>query len=220
MALLSLDSCLNEYQKLYDTAALKEDLTLYQSALQASHPALYWHVSKKSLDAAFQNGFLQLNKPMTVVEFHKIVRSITAAIGDYHMSTRLPQLYSNLQTREAKYFPFDVTYASGKGYIFNNNSNNSSIPIGSEIISINNEPFSQITKRLFDYIIIDNNTATYKYKTLSASFSMYYNDFYKQPDSFHIVIKKNEEKGQCMSMHYAPLKLRKTDLETLPILKI
>jgi C-terminal processing protease CtpA/Prc len=194
MGLLSLDSSLNEYHTLYDTQGLQEDIKLYQRALEASHPALYWHISKDSLDAVFEKSYSLLDKPMTVSYFHKIIRYITAAIGDYHMSTHMPQLYSHLQSREEKYFPFDVTFANGKGYIFNNNSNDPSVAIGSEIIRINDEPFNHITKELFHYIIIDNNKETFKYKTLSNSFSIYYNSFYKQPHSFKVEIIKDGKK--------------------------
>ncbi|MBF9255518.1 hypothetical protein I2I11_19625 [Pontibacter sp. 172403-2] len=194
MSLLSLDSILVGYHKLYDVQSLKGDLNLYRLALEASHPALYWHVSKDSLDAAFKQSYSRLNEPMTVSEFHKVIRSLTATIGDLHMNTRLPSLYAQSQSIEGKYFPFDITYANGKGYIFNNNSDDPAIPVGSEVIKINNEPLNSITKQLFKYMIVDNNTETFKYRTLSNSFATYYNGFYGQPEWFTVELKHNGKK--------------------------
>lgn len=194
MSLLSLDSILVGYHKLYDVQTLKEDVNLYKLALETSHPALYWHVSKDSLGAAFKRSYSRLNKPMTVSEFHKVIRSLTATIGDFHMDTRLPSLYAHLQSKKGKYFPFDITYTNGKGYIFNNNSDDPAIPVGSEVIKINNEPLNSITKQLFKYIIIDNNAETFKYRTLSNSFATYYNGFYGQPEWFTVELKHNGER--------------------------
>ena len=194
MSLLSLDSILVGYHKLYDVQTLKEDLTLYKLALETSHPALYWHISRDSLDAAFKRSYSQLNKPLTVSEFHKVIRSLTATIGDYHMDTRLPSLYAHLQSKKGKYFPFDITYANDKGYIFNNNSDDPAIPIGSEVVKINNEPLDSITKQLFKYIIIDNNAETFKCRTLSNSFATYYNGFYGQPEWFTVELKHSGER--------------------------
>lgn len=184
MGLRSLDSILVGYNKLYDAQVLREDLNLYQRALETSHPALYWHISKDSLDAEFHRGYSKLSKPMAVSEFHKIVRSITATIGDYHMDTRLPSLYSHVQKTNGKYFPFDITYSNGKGYILENKSNDPTIQVGSEIIKINNEPLDSITRELFKYIMIDNNTETFKYRRLENSFADYYFSFYDSPKSF------------------------------------
>lgn len=96
MGLLNLDSLLVRYHKSYNVQVLKEDLNLYKLVLEASHPALYWHVSKDSLDAAFKQSYSRLDKPMMVPEFHKVMRSLTATIGDLHMDTRLPPLYAHL----------------------------------------------------------------------------------------------------------------------------
>ena len=113
------------------------------------------------------------------------------------MDTRLPSLYAHLQSKKGKYFPFDITYANGKGYIFNigfHNSDDPAIPIGSEVIKINNEPLDSITKQLFKYIIIDNNAETFKYRTLSNSFATYYNGFYGQPEWFTVELKHSGER--------------------------
>jgi hypothetical protein len=205
MTLLSLDSILVDYHKLYDVQSLQEDLNLYRLALEASHPALYWHVSKDSLDAAFKKSYSRLKEPMTVSEFHKVIRSLTATIGDFHMDTRLPSLCAQLQSIAGKYFPFDITYADGKGYILNNNSDDPAIPVGSEIIKINDEPFNTITRQLFKYIIIDNNAETFKYRTLSNSFAIYYNTFYAQPEWFTVELKYNNGKRKKVKVKALPL---------------
>lgn len=205
MSLLSLDALLIEYNNLHDNKDFKEDLDHYKLALESSHPALYWSVSKDSLDSAFKRGYSQLDRPMTVSQFHKVIRSFTATIGDYHMDTRLPSLNAHLKSIKGKYFPFDITYADGEGYIFNNNSDNADIPVGSKVIKINNEPFDSITEELFKYIIIDNNTRTFKYKVLSNSFSTYYYDFFSQPELFTLELENNGKrkivKAKALSMN-------------------
>ncbi len=54
MPLLSLDSIGRAYQAVYPPEVLKADFSLLRTALEAAHPALYWHRSKVAIDNKFK----------------------------------------------------------------------------------------------------------------------------------------------------------------------
>jgi C-terminal processing protease CtpA/Prc len=165
----------------FQAKQLQEDFLILRKVLEEAHPSLYRYTDKKVFDADFDNAFKRLNEEMTEREFFPIVASIVSAIKDGHTGIMPSSEYMNYLK---KMFPLNLRFIKGKAYIIS--SPNNSITPGSELLSINGKKMSGITHTILAHLPADGDIETGKYWLLNQRFSLFYNVFIEQPDSFNV----------------------------------
>ncbi|QHV98760.1 S41 family peptidase [Spirosoma endbachense] len=195
--------------KLFDVPALQEDFKVLREVLEKAHIGLYRYTDKKTMDIFLDSSFNQLNHPMTEIDFYKIVNRVMTTIRDEH-TFALPSsdywkneigqtIYSGSPVpSKAKLFPFFIKIVNNRLFVDNNLSDDSSIPDGTEILSINDRTGLQIIKTLLPTIHTNGFIDSFRYRNLEQfslqqtynRFMVHYAIFIGRPDTFNLIIQK------------------------------
>lgn len=160
---------------------LKKDVDFAYLKLQKLQPALYWYISKEQLDRKFDSLKTTITKPLTSFEFYEKITPVINEVRQGHLATfPLSKIYSKKETKEmtkkgmGPFSQFEFMLFDHKMYVAKNKSADSSIAVGSEIISIDNVSTNELLKKYRKLITSDGyNTTFYKHQ-LSKKFSTFY----------------------------------------------
>ena len=189
-------------------ANLKADVAFTQEKLQKLQPNLYWYISKEKLDAKFDSLKSSISEPMTSIEFHKKLVTVTNAIGQGHLylyqkTKKYDKTFLKSITKKGKgplsQFEFEVF--DNKLYVAKNKSTNLSIKVGTEVLSVNGHNSSALLSDFSRFFTSDGYNKTFFKYGLSQRFSSYYSSrhgildsltygFKMQDSSKTIVIKR------------------------------
>jgi hypothetical protein len=170
---------------------LNEDVGVLRKNLEKYHPGIYWYTSKERFDQTWDSLTLHIRKPMSDAEFLKLVLPVVAKVQCAH--TLFYPSKEILATGSR--FPFDVKFINGRGYIISDSSNESSIPKGSELLSINGQSMKEIVQLLLPSLEAQGGNPGWKYVILENDFHNYYYYEISQADNFRIEYI-NHENGQ------------------------
>jgi C-terminal processing protease CtpA/Prc len=166
---------------LRNTTDLKSDVDFVQHKLEKLHPDLYLYITKKDLDFKFDSLKSSLTTPMTSKDFYFRLSPVIASIKQGHTQT-IP-LTKRLKYKERKIVTkngtspldqFDFELFDNKLYIVKNNSTDSTIKTGTEILTVNGiKPVEIITKYSHTFTSDGNNTTFFSRK-LGKGFPRYF----------------------------------------------
>jgi hypothetical protein len=178
-----------EVNRKFSVQELREDYDLLQLALEQAHAGIYRYTSKNEFDSLFNDLFMNINGEMTEIEFFRLISSIIENIQCVHTQI-LPSLnYQKTINEHGLFFPFELKFIAGKAYILQSFNSENQVPLGSEIVSINNRPLPQLLPELLRMLPSDGKNETYKYRILEKSFPEEYHQYIEQSDSFKIEYK-------------------------------
>lgn len=183
-------------EKKYTVAALKKDLALLKNNLQQIHPGLYTYTSETEYDAFFQDLNDRITKPMTQIEFYRMVLPLHNKIRNGHTLIIPPSAWSHALENELPHFPFDIYEDEGKLYVLRNLSDNLTIQAGAEIVTINDVPAIEIYNTLIENWTKDGYNRTYPAKMITQDFSEFYANTIGSCEQFEISINQNGNSEQ------------------------
>jgi hypothetical protein len=163
---------------------MKIDLEIFKKIAISANSGLYKYRSKAQIDSIYNWANNEIEKLNTYSEFFNLISTISDFEGSCHNEITLPKKYvENLRKEIYGYFPFPIKWIDGKWVI---NIENKEIPLGAEIISINNQQISQITPKLYKYYTTDGYNITGKRIGLRTHFSKYYRINFGLTNTFNI----------------------------------
>lgn len=165
----------------WDTEKLKQDLTIFREIREKANSGLYKYRTKKQIDSIYSWAFSQIDKPKTLPEFYKVILKITDFEGSVHNDTTLPDEFLNKFSSGNVFFPYPVKLIEDKLVI---NFQNSEIPIGSQIYSINKIKTNKIIKDFYKYYTTDGYNISGKSIGLTGPFAKYFELEYGPQKSF------------------------------------
>ncbi len=188
------------FDKLISPRKLKADLNYTQRKLTKLHPHLYDYISKAELNYKFDSLKKTINQPLTKTELFYKLSPIVASIKQGH--TRLFPPVKKLKTEEQNYalvngystlsdFKFGIF--DNRIYIIKNQKCiDSTIKIGTEIISINNHLTSDIITKYKTTFGSDGTNSTFHNRMIESYFDkVAYIQLGKQ-DSLQLQLKYND----------------------------
>jgi len=181
-------SCEDPYpiDKPFPTAELLEDLSEVQRIIEDNHPALrYYNFSNRFLKTADSLRSV-IDSPKTVMEFYVDLNLLIEKVNCGHTTADLPDFYWNAVTRRFKHFPFKLYFIGRKAFCLRNFSEDSSIVPGSEIITINNIPVTEIISSFLKQTSSDGFNKTYKYAKMNRKHHGLFPGYPHFPDSYQI----------------------------------
>ena len=161
------------------------DFQIFKSALISGHPGLYWYKTKDEIEKSFNNAESQINKDISNREFHKILTSVMNDISCGHSIVLYPKTYSSEIIDLQIFLPFKVSLVEDKLFITETLSD-TDVPVGSQIISINNKSIEDILNVIESKIPADKGINTKKTRSLDILFSYYYTLFVENSKQFNI----------------------------------
>lgn len=141
--------------------------------LLKAHPALYRFTSKTDFDALVKSQLGKVNDSLSLREFYKVCVPIVTAIGCGHTKMNTEGILS----RSPFKFPFDF-FIKEKRMFVTRTSDPGQIPLRSEVISINGEPFESIYKTLSGRVSSDGFNQSYRNTFLNEYFEQQYVLYY------------------------------------------
>ncbi len=191
-----------KYPVLFGKEKLQEDFREMRKILEENHPALYDYTDKHTLDSLFEYHYSQIDKPLKFNEIYKNLSSVLSRIGCGHTKLWIPSDY--WYAVPDNFFPFKLHFSKDKIYVDGHYSADTTIPDGSEIISINNKPIHEIISDLESITSSDAFIKAFKSKSVEKNFSKEYALYYGYPEIFGI-------------KYISPGKLKEEETRLLPV---
>ncbi len=164
-----------------------KDLEIFKNIRLKANSGLYKYRTKQEIDSIYNWAEREIQNSSTYRDFYNIICQLTDFEGSLHNSTNLPKkLSQSLRNEDSGYFPYPLKYIENKWIM---NYDDGDIPLGAEIIAVNNEKIDNIFKDLNKYYTTDGVNITGKRMVLGTSFSKYYRFNYGLNNKFIIEYK-------------------------------
>ena len=168
---------------------LREDFAILRQTLEDAHATIYRYTPKPELDAAFDDTARRLGQPMTDFEFFRRVLPLVDRLHDAH--TLLNPSRESLRNvgRYARVFPLDVRYRDGRAYVERNFSEDASVPLGAEVLSINGQAMGELTETVLAARSTDGYNRNSRYEQTNFTFWLYYYELICDTDVFDVLLR-------------------------------
>ncbi|MFD1603112.1 S41 family peptidase [Flavobacterium artemisiae] len=160
---------------------LKQDLTIFKQIREKANSGVYKYRTKKEIDSIYSWAFLEISKPRTLLDFYKIMLKITDFEGSLHNDTTLPDDFLNKYSSGNLFFPYPVKLVENKLIV---NFQNSEIPLGSQIHSINKIKTNTLLGVFHKYYTTDGYNISGKSIGIGSSFAKYFEMEYGSQKAF------------------------------------
>lgn len=160
---------------------LRADIDFVQHKLEKLHPDLYHFISKTDFDAKFDSLRKSLAGPMTSNAFFLKLSPVIASIRQGH--TQLHPVWPRLNSAERKTVnssgtspltQFDYELFGQKLYIIRNNSKDSTLRVGTELISVDGIPTQELLDKYARTFASDGYNSTFFSRRLAKAFARYF----------------------------------------------
>ena len=166
---------------------MKKDFAVFKEIRIKANSGLYKYRSKQQIDSMYTWAERAIEESATYLDFYNIIAAVTDFEGSLHNNTRLPTKYLKNQRKESTgYFPYPIKWVDGKWRI---NFANGGIPLGAELIAINQVPMPEIVQNLSKYYTTDGINLTGKRIGLRTHFARYYRWHYGLTKEFEVVFR-------------------------------
>ncbi|WP_228372518.1 S41 family peptidase [Chryseobacterium daeguense] len=159
---------------------LKEDVDFAYSKLKEMHPQLYWYISEKDLDRKFDSIKSTITEPLTPLQFYFKLQPVIADIREGHLSLRIPRKklsakeIRELEHKKGMFSRFRYYVKDNQLFIIENKDSIDHIKLGTEILSINKVPVSELIQKYRKLISSDGFNTTFQPYFLRDWFFYFY----------------------------------------------
>ena len=174
----SIDQAENETSlsknKEYSEDQLNQDYEKMIQEIMDNHPRPFQYTDQNEFENIVNSIGMQFDKPMTRIEFFKLLSMVVAKIRCSHTGIRLGADFEQGIKAEEKYFPLKLYFSDDRAWIVSGIIENQEIEPGSELISINHVPLKNIIEVIFSMIPAEGFNQTTKYYVINNQFETYY----------------------------------------------
>jgi hypothetical protein len=174
----------------YTVEELQEDFLQFRRHIEEIFPSPYEFTRKESFDRSFQAQYKKINKPMSLLEFYRLLAPLKANIGCGHAHLDYPAEYRRIVQNHK--FPLILTFLEGRCFVRRDLNENSSLPLYSEILSVNGVGIESIMDTLRSEISADGHNRFFKTSAMEYCFQYYYANHYGAPEEFRIEYRTDE----------------------------
>jgi hypothetical protein len=158
----------------YSPQQLQEDLDVLRTTLEEAHPGLYLYDGKAARDAQFDAVLDKLDRDMTAIEFYRLIAPLVAGIHDGHTVVSPSARSVVYAPEQGGFVPLRLWLIGQEAYVAEVLVPNSDLDRGTQLLSINGLPMTEILNRLLPFVPHDGRIETGKYFYLGKFFPMYY----------------------------------------------
>jgi len=152
----------------FEPEKLRADFRIARGALEEGHSGIYRYTSKEELDRVFDNAEKSLTKPMSMIEFYRVLAPAVAAIKCGHTEVSLPKDFMKTFTCKYGFLPLEVRVLAGKVYVWRDISCAPATLAGMELRSINGVSAAQIVEKLLAAASGDGDIQTIRMRRISG----------------------------------------------------
>jgi hypothetical protein len=130
----------NPHPPTFTPQQLVEDFHILRKALEEGHSGIYRYTPKAELDAVFDKTEKALSRPMTCLEFYRLLAPTVGSVKCGHTAVALPLGVETTPNTQRPILPLQVKVLDGKVYVLRDFSSDKGDLAGLEIKSINGTP--------------------------------------------------------------------------------
>lgn len=167
----------------HSPSELQADVDYIHQKLRKYHPELYWYISKKDLDAKFDSLKISLTDSLNSFDFYFKISPVVAAIKQGHTRVLFPELMrtkAEIKKKKLKKYgttPLDkieLKLVDGKTYVLKNSSWDTTLKVGTQIVSINGCSIDALHAKYMKTYTSDGYNNTFYNSYISKNFSAYF----------------------------------------------
>jgi hypothetical protein len=207
----------------YSVEELQEDFRQFRKYIEETYPCPYEFTSQQSFDRSFQTRYEKIDKPMSLLEFYRLLAPLKGQIGCGHAHLDYPAEYR--RTVQIHKFPLILKFFENRCYLRKDLNENSSLPRFCEILSINDIAVDSIAETLKSEISADGNNRYFRSSSLENCFQYYYANHFGVPKEFRIEYTTNENGDihevvvpaiPCSGINYSNKEPKALDIQVFP----
>ena len=177
--LFSLFFLCGSAQTILQPDQLKEDFKQLKDELQKRNRGLYLFQTEEEFEERYHSIFSQLNEEQSDLEFYSTVKQFLVPVGERHLSVagfgKKSDIPEQFKEKNYKVFPLSLRFFNDStAYIVRNVSQDSTIQLPSQILSVNGESIAESRKKIAQYISKDKNNTTWENWEISYTFPTNY----------------------------------------------
>lgn len=160
---------------------LQEDFGLLRNILERKHPSLYWYNTKTQMDVHFDSLYKAIGDSMTELQFGwQILAPLTQKIRCGHTTFSMSKGWAKyVRNRQIPAFPLLVkTWGDTMVVTANLLRNDSLVPRGSLITSINGLSVPDMQQKMFTYLPTDGYANSVNYFRLSNNLPYFHRNIF------------------------------------------
>ncbi len=194
--LFSQESVDVNFEKKYHQDSIKKWTRDLLEGMEGGHPGFYWYTPKERFDVIIDSTLQTVTDSLNTLDFYRKVKPLIAQIGCLHTNIVLPVAYEDAMAKTKTHIPVEIFIDENRRvFITKNHSENRSIPIKGELLSINGKPIGPIIETLVKAIPSDGYNQTEKILALNLRFPFWYQSIIEMTDTFTVKIV-SENKAQ------------------------
>jgi len=175
----------------YTKLQIENDLKVLKTAITEAHPG-YKRFSN-DFDSLFNEVYNHLPEKITMYDFYKQTNAIVASLQCGH--TKFHPSFDYFSSypfffNDQNVLPFTVDIRANKVTVINSNDQ-AQIPVGAQILKINNKPITSILSVLYKTQFADGNVESSKEREVADEFSARYSNLIENPTNYTIEYQYN-----------------------------
>lgn len=188
----------------FTTRELKEDLKMLEDSLRLRHPALYRYQTVQQFRSGFAKASAAIGSVNSLSGFYNLTSSLASSVGDLHTTVELPDEYYAEIAARSLLIPFDIRIIDNKIYVISNNSNDSSITVGSRILRINDRPAELVIGEMKKYFSAEGSNQTFKIRRVEQRFAFLHYIAFGESKKIKLEILNESDKSISTSIDALP----------------
>lgn len=166
---------------------MRKDFEVFKEISWKANSGLYKYRTVAEIDSIYHWAAGKIEQSSTYLDFYNIIQTISDFEGSCHNSVKFSDKSWELVRKETTgYFPYPIIWVDHKWRI---NFAEGTIPLGAEVVSINEFPIAEIMESLFKYDSTDGFNKTGKRVGIRTHFSRYFRLNYGLKDTFNVTYK-------------------------------
>lgn len=185
--------------ELFSVQKMRKDFEVFKEIREKANSGLYKYRTKEEIDSMYAWAENEINTAVTYRDFYNIICRLTDFEGSLHNNTIFPKKYwKHMRAEPSGYFPYPLKWIEGKWRI---NVEEGELPLGAEVISINQVPIDKIMQKLYKYYTTDGENTSGKRIGLRTHFSRYYRWHYGLTQEFDVSYRRaNSDKIETKTL--------------------
>lgn len=158
---------------LLSPADMRYDLDELFRRLETTHPNPYMRRPKAEVDQERARIYDELAQSLTMIDFFRKVAPLVNSLGDYHTQILPPDDVQTIIGDSERFFPLTAQMVGEQAYITANYSGNAAIPLGAELLAINDIPIATLQSAAEKYFPPARPLTSFKLWPLFGSLPAY-----------------------------------------------
>ncbi|MCP3672873.1 MAG: hypothetical protein GY829_00180 [Gammaproteobacteria bacterium] len=145
-------------KKLFTPQQLRQDLQFLEKSLLQIHPEPFARLPIEKYQTQYDQAYSELSGPMRRQDFYRVVAPLVSQFSDIHMRLLFPpEEYQQYLEQKGK-FPLALLYSSDGLIVVADQQDIPIIPIGAEILTINDIGIEAILEKFEQYVPVETTT--------------------------------------------------------------